>query len=76
VGADAKRDLVILLVPGLKAFAPALFQASRVAVGDDVFAVGNPRGVEGSLFARNSQRHSADRRYDPFLDNCSDFSGE
>lgn len=40
---------MILRVPGLKAFAPPLFQASRVAVGDGVFAVGNPRGIEGSL---------------------------
>jgi len=49
VGADAKRDLAILRVPELKALALPLFQASRVAVSDGVFAVGNPRGVEGSL---------------------------
>ena len=49
VGADAKRDVAILRVPGLKALALPLFQASRVAVGDGVFALGNPRGIEGKL---------------------------
>ena len=49
VGADAKRDVAILRVPGLKALALPLFQASRVAVGDGVFALGSPRGLEGSF---------------------------
>jgi S1-C subfamily serine protease len=76
VGADAKRDVAILRVPGLKALALPLLQAARVAVGDGVFALGNPRGLGGKLFPGNSQRHSADRRYNTFPDNCSDFSGE
>jgi len=49
VGTDSARDLVLLHVAGAQV--PPLFLAdpSQVAVGDEVFVVGNPQGLEGTF---------------------------
>ncbi len=49
VGLDAARDLVILAVTGAKAPSLSLGDSSKVAVGDEVYAVGNPQGLEGTF---------------------------
>ncbi len=51
VASDSARDLVLLAVDGLKAASLAVGNSSQVAVGDEVFAVGNPRGLEGTFSA-------------------------
>jgi len=51
VATDAARDIVLLAVEGLKAPALALGDSKQVAVGDEVYAVGNPRGLEGTFTA-------------------------
>lgn len=43
---DVKRDVCQLSVPGLKAPAVALADSAKVAVGQSVFAIGNPKGLE------------------------------
>src|SRR6516225_9560015 len=49
--ADNGHDLAVLAVPSL--FAPALpiGDSTKLAVGDTVYAVGNPRGLEGTFSA-------------------------
>jgi V8-like Glu-specific endopeptidase len=49
VGLDAKHDLVLLAVEDATAPALKLGDGSKVAVGDTVFAVGNPQGLEGTF---------------------------
>ena len=49
VGLDAKHDLVLLAVEDGTAPALRLGDGSKVAVGDTVFAVGNPQGLEGTF---------------------------
>lgn len=49
VGIDASRDLVLLSLDGTKAPSLSLGDSSKVAVGDDVYAFGNPQGLEGTL---------------------------
>ena len=51
VGVDAKHDLVLLKVKGLTVPALPLGESDTVAVGEDVYAVGNPRGLEGTFSA-------------------------
>ena len=51
VATDSARDIVLLAVEGLKAPALTLGDSKRVAVGDAVYAVGNPRGLEGTFSA-------------------------
>lgn len=51
VASDAARDLVLLSVDGLKAEALGIGDSKAVAIGDAVFAVGNPRGLEGTFSA-------------------------
>jgi S1-C subfamily serine protease len=48
VGSDPEHDLVLLKV---SASAPALQlgEATKISVGDEVFAIGNPLGLEGTL---------------------------
>ena len=48
-GLDEKRELVLLSVPGVNVPALPLGEANRVAVGDRVYAVGNPLGLEGTF---------------------------
>jgi S1-C subfamily serine protease len=47
--ADAERDLVILRVPGARAPALNLASSNAVQVGETVYAVGNPHGLEGTF---------------------------
>jgi hypothetical protein len=49
VGMDTGRDLVLLAVSDAKAPALALGDSRQVAVGDEVYAVGNPQGLEGTF---------------------------
>jgi S1-C subfamily serine protease len=43
------RDLVILPVEGVSMQGPLLSQRASVEVGETVFAIGNPRGLEGTF---------------------------
>jgi hypothetical protein len=49
VALDQSRDLVLLSVSGLTAPPLQVGDSNKVQVGDPVFAVGNPRGLEGTL---------------------------
>jgi Trypsin-like peptidase domain len=49
VAVDPAHDLVLLSVAGAKAPPLSLGDSSKVAVGDEVFAVGNPQGLEGTF---------------------------
>jgi hypothetical protein len=49
VAVDPVHDLVLLAVAGTKAPSLSLGDSSKVAVGDEVFAVGNPQGLEGTF---------------------------
>jgi hypothetical protein len=46
---DEAHDLAILAVQGLKAPRLVLGDSNQVAVGDEVYAVGNPEGLEGTF---------------------------
>jgi S1-C subfamily serine protease len=46
---DTVRDLVILAVEGLDVGESTLSQRPNVEVGETVFAIGNPRGLEGTF---------------------------
>jgi hypothetical protein len=48
-GSDPDKDLALLLAPGLTAAPARVGQASRLQVGEKVFAVGSPQGLELSL---------------------------
>ncbi len=49
VGVNAGADIVLLEVAGAKAPALELSQAKDLAVGDVVYAIGNPEGLEGTF---------------------------
>lgn len=49
VGLDAAHDLILLAVEDAKAPNLKLGDSGKVAVGDEVFAVGNPQGLEGTF---------------------------
>ena len=49
VAIDKDRDLAILKVTGLRAPALSLGNSDNVQVGETVYAVGNPRGLEGTF---------------------------
>ncbi len=49
VGLDSEHDLVLLAVEGANAPVLKLGENSKVAVGDTVFAEGNPEGLEGTF---------------------------
>jgi tetratricopeptide (TPR) repeat protein len=49
VATDVKRDLALLYVDGIEAPALRLAAIPEVEVGDEVFAIGNPEGLEGTL---------------------------
>ncbi|HMN42444.1 MAG TPA: S1C family serine protease [Phycisphaerales bacterium] len=51
VGIDAARDVVLLSVEDVKADALPMGDSKQVAVGDEIYAVGNPRGLEGTFSA-------------------------
>ena len=46
---DPERDLVVLKIPGARALALNLGSSDAVHVGDPVYAVGNPQGLEGTF---------------------------
>lgn len=46
---DPERDLVILKISGARASALALGGSDAVQVGETVYAVGNPKGLEGTF---------------------------
>lgn len=46
---DARNDLALLSVSGLEAAAVEIGNAASLEVGATVYAVGNPRGLEGSF---------------------------
>ncbi len=49
IGGDKQEDLALLKVSGVKAKPLPSGGASKVAVGDVVYAVGNPEGLEGTF---------------------------
>lgn len=49
VGLDTAHDLVLLAVDEAKAPILKLGDSGNVAVGDEIFAVGNPQGLEGTF---------------------------
>lgn len=49
VGIDPERDLVLLKITGAKAPFLSLGDSQQVAVGDEVYAIGNPQGLEGTF---------------------------
>jgi len=49
VGIDSARDLVLLSVEGAKANALLLENNGGVSVGDEIYAIGNPQGLEGTF---------------------------
>lgn len=49
VGVDAKPDLVLLEIADVKAPPLVLGDTDKVAVGDEVYAIGNPLGLEGTF---------------------------
>lgn len=51
VASDPARDLVLLAVDGLKAAPLNIGDSAQVAVGDQVYAIGNPQGLEGTFSA-------------------------
>lgn len=46
---DKEHDLAILSVPSLSAPEVALGDSAKLAVGDTIYAVGNPEGLEGTF---------------------------
>jgi hypothetical protein len=46
---DDSHDLAVLQVVGLKAPALPIGDSNQIAVGDEVYAIGNPRGLEGTF---------------------------
>ena len=49
VAVDDAHDLAIVAVTDLKAPSLPLGDSNKVAVGDDVYAAGNPKGLEGTF---------------------------
>jgi len=49
VHADYQRDLALLKITGVKTSPLILGDINQVAVGDEVYAVGNPQGLEGTF---------------------------
>ncbi|NHC46475.1 S1C family serine protease [Motilibacter aurantiacus] len=50
VGRDADKDLAVISAQGVSGLTPATFaEADETQVGDDVLAIGNPLGLEGSV---------------------------
>lgn len=49
VGVDLIHDLCVLEIQGISNLALTLGNSDQIAVGDDIYAVGNPKGLEGSF---------------------------
>jgi len=48
-GIDTKRDLVLLKITGVKAPSLSFGDSRSIAVGDEIYVIGNPMGLEGTL---------------------------
>ena|SRR2546425_6870844 len=49
VGFDRAHDLALLSVPGMHAPTAPLGSSQQVSVGDEIYAIGNPEGLEGTI---------------------------
>jgi len=49
VAIDTARDLVLLSVKGLSSPSLAIRPSKDIAVGEEVYAIGNPQGLEGTI---------------------------
>lgn len=49
VGVDEKNDLALLKIQGINGRPLKLNNDDLIAIGDEVFAVGNPKGLEGTF---------------------------
>ena len=49
LGSDSARDLVLLSVENMKAPPLKIGDSSKAVVGDEVYAAGNPQGLEGTF---------------------------
>lgn len=49
IGIDSGRDLVLLSIPSAKAPLLLLGDSDKVNVGDEVYVIGNPQGLEGTF---------------------------
>lgn len=49
IAVDAERDLVVLKISGVRSVSLALGNSEDVQVGESVYAVGNPQGLEGTF---------------------------
>lgn len=49
VGIDLLRDLCVLEIQGISGLPLMLGNSDQIAVGDDIYAAGNPKGLEGSF---------------------------
>ncbi len=49
VGLNRKRDLCVLKITGATALPLPLDTISKINVGDDIYAAGNPKGLEGTF---------------------------
>lgn len=49
VGLDKSRDLALLKLAGAKGKPLVLADLSQIEVGQEIFALGNPRGLEGTI---------------------------
>jgi S1-C subfamily serine protease len=49
VGIDEQRDLVLLKIKDVNAPALSFGDNNKVEIGDEIFAVGNPQGMEGTF---------------------------
>jgi len=49
VGSDSSRDLALLSIPGAAANPLHIAGSDAVSVGDEIFVIGNPQGMEGTL---------------------------
>jgi hypothetical protein len=65
VSEDPKRDLALLAVRGVDAPALRLGAYSSLTIGQDIFVIGNPEGLEGTLSTGiiSGFRQSAGNRY-------------
>ena len=49
VGIDYERDLVLLFIPNAKVPYLSIGDTSNLSIGDEVYVIGNPRGLEGTF---------------------------
>lgn len=49
IGIDVKHDLCVLEIQGASALPLMLGDSNQIAVGEDIYVAGNPKGLEGSF---------------------------